>query len=181
MDKNYQKIEFQVGCDIQDVVNRLLKYKDSGILVYGEFNGTKLYSDTVTLDGAYMEITGKTIDEFNEALEQQRKKYEKEEQEHKNNIPSLSKEWMKKGREILSADEWELWDKIVPIRLNDIYQGMELGASLDIIKILNNGGSLDEAKDAIESQGHSGMSFGLVCSMVREFCDRGQEFVGYVK
>jgi len=40
---------------------------------------------------------------------------------------------------------------------------------------------MDEEKEMIESQDHSEMSYGLVCSMVREFCDRGQEFVEYVR
>ena len=38
-----------------------------------------------------------------------------------------------------------------------------------------------QAKKEIENQNHSGMSFGLVCAMVKEFCSRGQEFVEYVK
>jgi hypothetical protein len=52
---------------------------------------------------------------------------------------------------------------------------------LDIVRQLNLGIKLDVAKDIIESQGHSGMSFGLVCSMVKSFCDRGNEFVSYVR
>jgi hypothetical protein len=69
----------------------------------------------------------------------------------------------------------------VPIRLDDLYQGMELKCCLDIVIELNNGCTLNEAKAIIESQGHSGMSFGLVCSMVKSFCDRGTEFVSYVR
>lgn len=40
---------------------------------------------------------------------------------------------------------------------------------------------LEKVKLLIENQGHSGMSFGLVCSMVNSFCDRGTEFTSYVK
>jgi hypothetical protein len=58
---------------------------------------------------------------------------------------------------------------------------MELGNCLDIIKELNAGCELETAKKIIEDQGHSGMSFGLVCSMVKAFCDRGVEFVTYVR
>ena len=81
---------------------------------------------------------------------------------------------------MLTEDRWELWDKIVPIRLGDLYRGMELGCSLDIIEILNNGGHFSVAEDEINSQDHSGMSYGLVCNMIREFCDRGENFVGYI-
>jgi hypothetical protein len=181
MSKNYQKIEFYAGSNIEDAVNRLLKCKDNGILACGDFNCITLYSDIVTMDGAYKEITGKSKAEFDKAQQEWREDIERREKEHKESIPSLSQEWMKKGREILTEDKWEFWDKIVPIRLGDLYHGMELGACLNIVKILNNNGTLDEAKEMIESQNHSGMSFGLVCSMVREFCNRGQEFVDYVK
>ena len=58
---------------------------------------------------------------------------------------------------------------------------MELKATLDIVKELNAGCELEVAKGIIEGQGHSGMSFRLVCSMVKSFCDRGSEFVAYVK
>lgn len=75
----------------------------------------------------------------------------------------------------------DTWTKCVPIRLNDLYEGMELGACLDIVTELNNGCDLEAAKKIIYDQGHSGMSYGLACSMVRSFCDRGQEFVDYVK
>lgn len=100
---------------------------------------------------------------------------------HEAEIPERTKVWVEKGREILPKNKWELWDKIIPIRLNDLYQGMELGCCLNIVKILNDNGTLEEAKEEIESQGHSGMSFGLVCSMVGEFSSRGEDFIEYVK
>ena len=101
--------------------------------------------------------------------------------EYKKQIPSKTKMWMEKGREILSEDRWEFWDEIVPIRLNGLYQGIELGYCLDIVKILNNNGTFDEAEEEIKKQDHSGMSFGLICSMIKVFCDRGDEFVQYIR
>jgi hypothetical protein len=90
-------------------------------------------------------------------------------------------EWIEIGKAILDEKYHELWTKCVPIRLSDLYEGMELGATLDIVKELNSGCELDKAKEIIEGQSHSGMSFGLVCSMVKAFCDRGNEFVKYVR
>ncbi len=181
MNKDYQKIEFYAGSNVEDAVNELLKYEIKGILACGDFNGTTLYSDTVTMDGAYKEITGKTKSEFDKEQQEWRDEYNRKEKEHQEAIPSLSDEWVKKGREVLTADKWELWDKIVPIRLGDLYHGMELGCCLDIVKVLNNNGTLDEAKEVIDSQDHSGMSFGLVLSMVKEFCSRGNEFADFIK
>ena len=180
MIKSYEKVDY-LGNDISSAVKALLKYKAEGKRICTEFNGTMLYSDTVTMDDAYKSITGKTKVEFDKAQQEWRENYDREEREFKERIPSLSEEWIIKGREILTKDKWDYWDKIVPIRLGDLYHGMELGCCLDIVNILNNNGTLDEAKLMIESQDHSGMSWGLVCSMVKEFCDRGQEFCNYVR
>ena len=180
MNKSYRKIDFSPGRNIEECVNELLEYKAKGELVFGVFNGHKLYSDTVTLDNAYKEITGNTKKEYNDYLKRRCEEYEKQKQEHIKSIPYKSKVWMDKGREILDKSKWELWDKIVSIRINDLYQGEELGWCLDIVKTLNNG-TLEEAKKVIENQGHSGMSFGLVCAMVKEFSPRGEEFFNYIK
>lgn len=181
MNKDYKEIEFLCGCTIERAVLELLEYKKNGELVCGDFNGHTLYSDTVTVDGAYLEILGKTKAEFDKEQEEWRKNLIREEEEYKAKIPELSKEWIEKGHEILDEKYWSYWDKCVPIKLSDLYHGMELKCCLDIVKPLNNGCSLEEAKKIIESQDHSGMSFGLVKAMVREFCDRGEEFSKYIK
>ena len=169
------------GESLESAVKELSRYKEKGELVYGEFNGKKLYSDTDDLDSAYLKVTGKTKAECDEAERKRNDEYEKEKREHEEAIPELTKEWIEKGNDILDDKYHKLWAECVPIRLSDLYQGMELGATLEIIKKLNAGCDLDAAKTIIEKQGHSGMSFGLVCSMVRSFCDRGVEFVSYIK
>lgn len=180
MDNKYTKIDFFPGRNIEECVNELLNYKEKGELVFGIFNGHKLYSDTVTMDNAYKEITGNTKKEFDDYIKKQNEEYKKQKQEHIKSIPEKSRFWMEKGREILDSSKWEFWDKMVPVRLYDLYQGMELKCCLDIVDILKNG-TLEEAKKEIENQGHSGMSFGLVCSMVKEFSPRGEEFFYYVR
>lgn len=180
MDKNYKEIDFSLGTNITEAVLELIEYRNKGVLACGEFNGVTLYSDTVTMDGAYMEILGKTKDGFDDSQRKWREDYDREEKEYKESIPILTDYWMDAGRKVLTADKWDRWDEIVPIRLGDLYRGMELGNCLDIVKILNSNGTLDEAKKTIEDQGHSGMSYSLVCGMVKEFCDRGEEFVKYV-
>ena len=176
----HRKIEFGFG-NIESAVKELARYKERGELVYGEFNGQKLYSDTDDLDSSYKKITGLTKAEFDEAERVRNEEYKAEEKRHKEAIPELTKEWVEKGKAILDEKYLEAWNKCVPIRLGDLYRGMELGATLDIVKELNAGCELQKAKEIIESQGHSGMSFGLVCSMVKSFCDRGQEFVNYAR
>lgn len=139
-----------------------------------------LYSDTVSIDSAYLEITGKTYFEGLNSIEINRQRLIKEEEEYQETIPTNTKLWIEKGHKILAEEYWNKWDECVPIRLADLYHGMELEACLSIVERLNGGCLLGEAKSAIDNQGHSGMSYGLVKSMVVCFCKRGQEFAEYI-
>lgn len=177
MEKNYRKIEFGFG-DINSAMEKLKSPKD---LVCGSFNGRMLYSDVDDIDTAYKKITGKTKSEFDAEREKEHLEYEERKRKHKESIPELTKEWIEKGNEILDEKYRETWAKCVPIRLDDLYEGMELKSTLDIVKKLNAGCELKTAKEIIEGQGHSGMSFRLVCSMVKSFCDRGAEFASYAR
>lgn len=113
---------------------------------------------------------------FVEERRKERENYVRKEREFQEKIPELTKEWIKKGHKILSEDKWELWDKCVPIRLGDLYHGMELGQCLDIVEILKTG-DYEKAKQTMENQGHSGLSWGLMKSMVRSFSDVGEDFI----
>lgn len=174
MEDKYTKIELKLGSSIDMAIKELHAQE---FLTCCDFNGIILYSDVDNIESAYMKITGKTVSEFREQRRTQQEAYERELQEHKSKIPELTTEWIEKGNKILDKKYHELWAKIVPVRLSDLYRGFELGSCLDIIKSLNEGCELDKAKIIIEQQGHSGMSFGLVCSMVQSLCDRGEDFV----
>lgn len=180
METNYRKIEFGAGDSIERAMQDLARFKERGELVYGEFNGQKLYSDIDDLDTAFKKITGKTKSEFDEERKWRMINIRADQKKHKDAISELTKEWIEKGNAILDEKYQEKWAKCVPIRLDDLYQGMELKATLDIVKELNAGCELEVTKGIIEGQGHSGMSFGLVCSMVKSFCDRGTEFASFV-
>ena len=128
-----------------------------------------------------MDILGCTKEEYERKMKERHEQQMRAEEEYQKKIPELTKEWIEKGHAILDKKYWDLWDKCVPARLKDLYHGMELGGCLDIVSALNNGCSLDEAKEIIGNQGHSGMSYGLMRVMVKSFCDRGEEFFNYVK
>lgn len=175
----HRKIEF-IGGNINSAIRKLGEYNKRGELVYIDFNGIKLYSDTDDVESAYQKITGKTKAEYEAAENKWHEEYQKKQRKHKEAIPELTKKWIKKGNAILDKEYHETWAKCVPNRLNDLYHGMELGATLAIVKRLNAGCKLETAEKIIHKQGHSGMSFGLVCSMVKAFSNRGAEFAAFV-
>lgn len=179
---NGECIELDFIGNLEEAVLRLQEFSDKNKVrkVCINFNGHMLYSDTVTMDSAYLEVTGKTKSEFEEERKKQIEDLKRREEEHKARIPELSIKWKAEGHKNLDEKYWNYWDEIVPIRLNDLYKGMELGACLKIVKALNDGCDFKKAKEIINGQGHSGLSYSLVKSMVCSFCDRGKSFIEYL-
>ena len=61
-----KEILIRAGTNLETVVYLLLAYKADGQHVYCDFNGHKLYSDTVTMEKAYLEVCGETKEQFEE-------------------------------------------------------------------------------------------------------------------
>lgn len=172
----YIEIDFDCGSSLKDSVKLLhSKAEATGKKYFGEFNGHKLTSD-MTVDETYIKCTGKTFKEFKDEQEKMRQDLIRREEEHKKKIPELTKYWIKEGHKVLSQDKWNEWDRCVPIRLGDLYEGMELGQCLDIIKTVKDN-SIVAGIEVMNNQGHSGMSWGLMKSMIKTFCDDGEKFI----
>ncbi|WP_368900785.1 hypothetical protein [Oceanobacillus oncorhynchi] len=178
----YQETIFDPGITINEAVSQLQELNSKGKKAKGEFNGVTLYSDTVNVDGAYLSITGRTEADHKDLVKSIHENFKKDEEKHKENIPQLTDKYIKLGQEVLDESKWRKWEEIVPIRLRDLYRGMELDCCLDIIKVLNREPSawdseienddwilMNEATDIFESQNHSGMSANLVANMVEQF------------
>ena len=119
----YIEIDLDCGLSIIDSVKLLhSKAEATDKKYFGEFNGHKLTSD-MTVDEAYIECLGRTSKEFKDEQEKWRQDLIRKEEEHKKKIPELIKCWIKEGHEVLSQDKWTEWDKCVPIRLGDLYEG----------------------------------------------------------
>lgn len=68
---------------LESAVYTLLAAKARGQHVWCYFNGHKLYSDKVTMDSAYLELTGRTKKEFDQQLLESREQFKKSMQEAK--------------------------------------------------------------------------------------------------
>lgn len=177
MADDYQEIQFALGSGIKEAVVRLQAIHELGQKAKGDFNTVMLYSDTVTMDGAFLAITGKTEKEFDAYLAADAEKTLQRAKEFEEQKPEWEQFYIWKGRAILDEPYWPLWDECVPIRLDDLYRGMELGMLLDLAEILNEGGSMEEAKALFSKQGHSGSSAHLLFSMLNAFVTRGPKLV----
>lgn len=181
-----KEIEFYPGTTIAEAWRALLKESaDCGETCFGMFNGKQLLS-TDTLDRAYKKVTGLTKSELDEQERKDREEFKRQEEEFIASIPSKTEEYKKAARGVIIEDQYDYWDEIVPIRLHDLYHGMELGATLEICRIMRDESvSLEErierAKKAFNNQGHSGMSAGLVLSMIKAFCPDGTAVYNKIK
>ena len=68
---------------LESAVYSLLAAKARGQHVWCYFNGHKLYSDNVTMDRVYLEVTGRTKKEFDQQLLESREQFKKSMQEAK--------------------------------------------------------------------------------------------------
>ena len=169
------------GCTSLDEAIDLLKIKAKKACesCCAEFNGKMLYS-TDTVDEAYMKVLGKTKFEFEEGQRKWKYEYDMAEKEHQARIPELTEHYRKEARGLVRDSELEYWDKIVPIRLGDLYHGMELQQVLDCCEIMRDklfvfAARLEKAYDVFMSAGHSGMSAGLTMALLARFCPHGME------
>ena len=177
------EIELMAGSSIDEAVGKLIFEREAGHDCYISFNGIKLFSRDVTLDSAYLDVTGMTRDEFIEERERKRKEFEefmeREEKKAKERIPY----WIKEGHKLFPKDKHEMWDEIVPVRAGDLYHGMELDNILEIQRLLteHEKGSYEEVRKFMDNQGHSGMSWSLVCALIKALCENGSELVEYLE
>lgn len=171
-----KKVELCCGDSVDEAFNRIQQSaKQWNCETFGEFNGNKIYSID-TIDEAYQKVTGCTKSEHAGKMLQYSNEAERKDREHKDKIPELTKEYIQRAKGIIREDKAVIWAECVPIRLGDLYRGMELQCTLDLADILKSS-NFEKAKKVFADQGHSGMSHSLVCHMLKEFAENGEEFV----
>lgn len=174
-----------IGFNIKATYEEMKRYEiKSGEHCFCMFNGKKLLS-TYTLDECYKEVTGVTLAEYEEMQKKMHEEHLKKEEEFRTSIPSKIDEYRKKAIGIIPDNKIEYWNKIVPIRLNDLYHGMELDCWLELVAELNKDipkeDKFQRCKEMFDKQGHSGMSASLVFSGLEQFHELGKELVKYIQ
>lgn len=181
------QVEFHAGMDIDRAFQALHEEAiKTGDVTSGSFNNHTITSQ-MTLDKCYKVIVGKSKEEFMDEQRKRKERYEQEERERQQHIPEIVEEYKEKAKGLIKEGEWDYFVKILPIRVGDLYHGMEIQSMLDIIRVLldnkeDEAAALDEAVKVFEDQGHSGCSASLVMGLVKRFSPvLGEEFVERVK
>ncbi len=169
-------IDYRYGNTLDSAIKTLEEYKARGESVYIDFNGHKLYSCDITVDGAYREVLGMTKAEFREEEAKRRREYEertkREEEEAIAKIPS----WIERGKALIYPERLKEWEECVEIRAGDLYHGIELDDALTLMEKLESGAPIEEVIKIFEEQNHSGASASIVRSIILTFSKRGPEF-----
>ena len=168
---NYRKY----GNTIEAAVKTLEDYKAKGESVVIEFNGHKLYSCDVTMDGAYQEVLGMTKEEHEKQKEEWLKEYREREAKEQKRAQEEIPYWLEKGSSLIYPERAEEWKQCVEARASDLYHGKDLDAAIEVMEMLENG-TLNDAKEVLEGQGHSGTSYSMVRNIVFSFSKKGPEF-----
>lgn len=174
--ENAVKIDEWMG-DIDTAVKRLTEYQKMGRSVYVNFNGHKLYSCDITLDGAYKEITGMTKAESIKAREEAIKKWELERKERKEQAERKIPEWISEGEKSIYPERAEDWQYYVETSARQgMYDGRDIDSTLEIMGMLESGASFEEVEKKLEEQGNSGHSYSIVTKNVLHFSKNGPDF-----
>lgn len=174
------KVDTSSFLDLNAVVSFLEKQLLEGKNVYCEFNRKKLYSILDDRDSCYLKVTGKTYEEYEKAQREWLENYNKEQERKAKEAEEKVPYWIERGNAIISEDLQGEWAKCVKIRSTDLYHGMELDASLEVMELLAQGGSFEKANQMLDEQGHSGMSYSITRSIIMSFSPRGKELFDYV-
>ena len=168
-------MKVEIFGNLDEVVRELIQLRRHGFDAYCEFNGHTLYSKTVTLDSAYLEVTGYTYREYlkeqQRIIDEWKKQEEQEKEESKNKTP----EWIARGRKLIPEELWQEWEECIKIRIRDLYNGKEVEHALVVMEAHQSGQSIAEISKLIDDQGHSGMSYSMLRSIIKHFYPAGTQ------
>ena len=171
-----EKIELCAGYSIDTAVKRLLEAKAEGKHVFCDFNGVKLYSDSVTLDSAYTEICGCTKAEWDERLKkdiaESEKRMEEDRKRATDNIPNV----IERGKSLIYPFRHEEWAMLVEADANGDYCGLITTDAIEIMTAIEEEKTVGELVEMFKEQGHSGWSASLTRNVIMTYSRNGYPF-----
>ncbi len=164
-EKKYTTIIFENGISLTDAITRLVAAAAKGKFVCGKFCGITLYSDTVSFDSAFKQISGQS---YFAALEAS--------SEHEEEIVQR---YIVMGQQLINSRLWSDWETYVRASMGGEYHGLDITCALSIMQELQAAGP-DAAYRVLCTQSHTKATLSLVLSIIRSFSRGGDSFVQYV-
>lgn len=157
MNNEMKKINIETWHNLESVVYLLLAHQADGNHVYCEFNGHRLESDNITMDSAYIEVTGKTKEEFEDEQKRMRQQWEEEEKEEK----AREQRYQEIVLERTNGEPQEITQEKVVEGLKFIAEHQDMEQEDLLIALLDLGCtfSLDDVKKEVERTNATGSLF----------------------
>ena len=166
--------------NLDEAIEYLVKCRQEGKNVWIEFNRQRLYSNDATVDTIYMQMFGKTKQEFEQAHAAARDRVGKKLEELGKEIAEKKPEWIEKGESLIYPAKSKDWKKFIDIMSQSIDNVGEMDFALDIMGQLEDGKSFEEIKQYIQN-GSSEISITMLENMALKFSKRGPDFFEFMR
>ena len=175
---NEDEIELEGSLDdkLYEVVDKLIEYRNQGKRARYDFNGVILHSDDVTMDSAYLDVTGYTKEESDKKLKEEEENFDKQMEEEYAQAEDSKEEWIREGYELIYPERQDAWNNYVNEHVKSIFAGSEIRESLKLMKLLEEGAPIIEVRRAMNDQNYSGYALELIRKSILVFSKRGPEF-----
>ena len=144
----YEELKLSSGDNLEGMVNQLLYLKSQGRKAFCEFCGVTFDSETVTMDGAFLMITGRTKKEFD--LLEENKAEERILMEAIDKIP----EQIKRGMKLIYPNNFQEWVKDVATGAIGPNRGTVIEYALEIMEAIDYNMDMKNIVALYDSQKH---------------------------
>lgn len=163
---------------ISEAISELVELNKKWINCYIEFWGweKRLYSvDINTEDDGYLQLYWKT--KFEKEMEREKQRQEGEARRKREELEAIEKIpwWVEEGKKYIDESKWWDWEKYVNNSARDMYHWMDIDATLELLKMIDNWESWESVQKAFDDQWHSGFSYSVVRNRVVYFSKRWPE------
>lgn len=144
----YEELKLDFGTDLSAAVNELLTLKNQGKKAFCEFNGVVLDSEIVTMDSAFLMITGRTKEEFD--------LIEKKKQKERMLLNAIDKipEQIKRGMKLIYPNYFQEWVKDVATGAIGPNKGTVIEYALEIMEAIDYNMDMKNIVALYDSQKH---------------------------
>ena len=167
---------------IDDTVKMLLEYQQKGEDVYCEFNGHILHSNDITVDKAYLEITGETKEEFEKGKQEILEKAREKSNNYLSKKEENANRWYIQGKNYIYPERDREWLEFCQVEAEDIVYGDSIiEYVLDLMRQLATNNNIYWIADNFnKDENMSGIAAIIIESMVLKFSKKGVEFAKLV-
>ena len=167
--------------DLDKCIAYLIKCRQEGKSVWVEFSGKKLYSCDATVDSIYMQVLGRTKEEFERDEQEFFAGLAKKKARKKKEIDDVKPEWIDAGIKLIYPERITEWERFVEISANGLYEGSDLASAITAMEMLDSGTSFENVDSYIKGLNTSGGSATMIENIILNFSKKGPEFFEYLQ